>query len=131
MADSLFGERPLKKAGSKAIEEAITKAITELAEEEYKADIQTIDFNPSNNSWMSDTVKITLSISKKKNWWTDRHSETQTEVQTDTPITTRTCRLCDSSGFRFIKDDRQPNGSARKCTHDPEIESKIPSFYNS
>ncbi len=124
---SLF-ERPLKEAGSKAIEDAITKAITELIGEEYTADVQQIDFNPENGAWMSDTVKVTVSLSKVKSWFSDTFSERgETESQTDTPQFTRaTCRLCDASGFRIVKDKRYPEGAARKCTHDPAIESQIP-----
>ena len=130
---ALFDTRPLKEAGSKAIEDAITRAITELAGEDYKADIKAIDFNPSDRAWMSDHVEIKLSLRKVKDWYTknrefvDNTAEARENVEESPQATTATCRLCDASGFRFIKDSRYPEGAARKCSHDPEIEGQIPS----
>jgi hypothetical protein len=40
-----------------------------------------------------------------------------------------TCSFCDESGHRFVKSDRYPNGAMKKCTHDPDIESKIKSAF--
>lgn len=131
---SIRGERPLKDAGSKLIDEAITKAITELAGEEYKADIKTIDFEPSNMAWMSDTVEIKLSLSKVKSWFEETRQladEAVEEVRSEKEAARNTvanCKLCDARGFRFVKDNYYPNGAARKCSHDPEVEAQIPSY---
>lgn len=37
------------------------------------------------------------------------------------------CTLCDSTGWRRVRDEQHPNGAMRKCTHDPRIEKKITS----
>jgi hypothetical protein len=37
------------------------------------------------------------------------------------------CAICGGTGFRNIKNAQYPNGAMRKCTHDPAIESQIPS----
>jgi hypothetical protein len=122
-------QRPLKEAGSKAIEEAITKAITELVGEEYQADIKAIDFNPSNTAWMSDEIEIKLSLSKVKGWYaqTSEFVERAGEAEGEPKPTIATCKLCDANGFRFVKDSRYPNGAMKKCSHDPEVEAQIPS----
>jgi len=56
--------RPLKNAGSKAIEDAIEKAICELTGKEYEVNIRAIDFGDDGLSYTQDIVKITLSASK-------------------------------------------------------------------
>jgi hypothetical protein len=56
--------RPLRNAGSKAIEDAIKKAISELAGQPYEVDIQTIDFGNNSHTHMSDVVKISFSTWK-------------------------------------------------------------------
>lgn len=35
------------------------------------------------------------------------------------------CTLCDGAGFRYVKTARYPNGAAKKCSHDPAVESQI------
>lgn len=37
------------------------------------------------------------------------------------------CPICDGTGFRKIKTPEYPNGAMRECTHDPAVESQIPS----
>jgi hypothetical protein len=37
------------------------------------------------------------------------------------------CTICNGTGFRNIKTAQYPNGAMRECTHDPAIESPIPS----
>jgi len=37
------------------------------------------------------------------------------------------CTLCDSTGWRRVRDEQHPNGAMRKCTHDPKIEKKVAS----
>ncbi len=37
------------------------------------------------------------------------------------------CAICKGTGFRHIKNAQYPNGAMRQCTHDPAIESGIPS----
>jgi hypothetical protein len=56
--------RPLKKAGSRAIEDALKKAICDLTGEKYDVDIVTIDFGNDGISSTNDTVKINLTASK-------------------------------------------------------------------
>lgn len=58
--------RPLKNAGSKAIEDAIKKAISDLAGQPYEVDIQTIDFGNNSSTHMSDSVKISFSTWKQR-----------------------------------------------------------------
>ena len=62
--ESLRINRPLKLAGSKAIEEAISKALSELTGHEYKADILSVDFEPSESAAESDTVLIKFSTKR-------------------------------------------------------------------
>jgi hypothetical protein len=37
------------------------------------------------------------------------------------------CEICGGTGFRNIKSAQYPNGAMRECTHDPAVESQIPS----
>jgi len=60
------GYRALKELGSKAIQDALTKAICELTDEEYRVDVNSIDFDADTGSWMHDDTKITISIRRKK-----------------------------------------------------------------
>jgi len=55
--------RPLKKAGSREIEAAIQKAISDMAGQEYEASVSYIDFDVSPNSSMGDD---TQRLRKKK-----------------------------------------------------------------
>lgn len=64
MSDDIF-YRPLKKAGSRAIEDALEKAICDLTGKKYDVDIITIDFGNDSLSSTNDTVKITLTASQK------------------------------------------------------------------
>lgn len=38
-----------------------------------------------------------------------------------------TCAICKGTGFRYIKTPQYPEGAMRQCTHNPAIESQIPS----
>lgn len=73
---SIF-KRPLKDAGSKAIEDAITKAICDLTGEDYQVNIHAIDFGNDSLKSMRDIVTITLTTSKGSNLLSD----TPTEVE--------------------------------------------------
>lgn len=57
-------KRPLKEAGSKAIEDVLKKAICELTGEDYEVDVSSIDFNPEAQSFLHDSVTLTLKMSK-------------------------------------------------------------------
>lgn len=57
-------KRPLKEAGSRAIEDALKKAICDLTGEEYELDIRTIDFGDDSHSFIWDRVTITLTTGK-------------------------------------------------------------------
>lgn len=57
-------KRPLKEAGSKAIEDALKKAICDLTGEEYELDIRTIDFGNDSHSLIWDKVSITVTMGK-------------------------------------------------------------------
>jgi hypothetical protein len=70
MKDDIF-RRHLKKAGSRAIEDALTKAICELAGEEYEVDIRSIDFGTDGLSATTDKVTITLTASRPLKWPSD------------------------------------------------------------
>ncbi|HEX8649279.1 MAG TPA: hypothetical protein VF708_00440 [Pyrinomonadaceae bacterium] len=59
--------RPLKKAGSKKLEDAIAKAASEVAGEEYCADIKSVDFEPDTYASMFDACEIKVRLSRKKN----------------------------------------------------------------
>jgi hypothetical protein len=59
-----FIQRPLKELGSKAIQEAIQKAITELTGTEYEADVVAIDFEASQHAYSHDIVDIKLRLQK-------------------------------------------------------------------
>jgi hypothetical protein len=36
------------------------------------------------------------------------------------------CLLCDEKGWRRVRNEQYPNGAMKRCTHDPETESKYP-----
>lgn len=126
-----FGYRALKEAGSKAIQDAFSKALTELTGEEYEADINSINFDVSTGSWMEDSVQITLTASRKSSIADDvfgrQYSNYPPASEEPERVTVATCQLCDERGFRFVKSENHPHGIARKCSHDPAIESEIPS----
>jgi len=59
VADMMVGTRPaLKELGSKAIQDALTKAICELTDEDYRVDVNSIDFEADTGSWMHDDTKL-------------------------------------------------------------------------
>ena len=57
-------ERALKQVTTTQIEEAISKTVSQLVGKEYTAEVLNIDFNPIQNSSISDTVEIRLRISE-------------------------------------------------------------------
>jgi hypothetical protein len=63
-----IGYRALKELGSKAIQDVLTKAICELTDEDYKVDVNSIDFDADTGSWMHDETKITISIRRIRNY---------------------------------------------------------------
>ena len=56
---------------------------------------------------------------KRKRKERERLEDAQTEKSA--------CAICNGSGFRNIKSVQYPKGAMRECTHDPAIESEIPS----
>lgn len=64
-----FGFRALKEAGSKTIQDAITKAICELTGEEYEVDINSIDFDSDSGAWMRDRTKIVLTAKRTTDFY--------------------------------------------------------------
>ena len=58
-------ERPLKQITTTQIEEAISKTVSELVGKEYTAEVLNIDFNPIQNSSVTDTVEMKLRISRE------------------------------------------------------------------
>jgi hypothetical protein len=73
--------RPLKDAGSKKIEDAITRAASELTGEEYEADILSLDFSPEAYSYMSDSCEIRVKIRRKQDSLLDSINQRQTDHQ--------------------------------------------------
>jgi hypothetical protein len=61
-----IGYRALKELGSKAIQDALTKAICDLTDEDYRVDVNSIDFDADTGSWMHDETKITISVRRKR-----------------------------------------------------------------
>ena len=57
-------ERPLKQITTTQVEEAISKTVSELVGKEYTAEVLNIDFNPIQNSSVTDTVEMKLRISR-------------------------------------------------------------------
>jgi len=58
-------ERALKQITTTQIEEAISKTVSELVGKEYTAEVLNIDFNPIQNSSVTDTVEMRLRISRE------------------------------------------------------------------
>ena len=58
-------ERALKQVTTSQIEEAISKTVSELVGKEYTAEVLNIDFNPIQNSLITDTVEMRLRISRE------------------------------------------------------------------
>jgi len=58
-------ERALKQITTTQIEEAISKTVSELVGKEYTAEVLNIDFNPIQNSSITDTVEIRLRLSRE------------------------------------------------------------------
>jgi molybdate-binding protein len=58
-------ERALKQVTTTQIEEAVSKTLSELVGKEYTAEVLNIDFNPIQNSSVTDTVEIKLRISRE------------------------------------------------------------------
>ena len=58
-------ERPLKQITTTQVEEAISKTVSELVGKKYTAEVLNIDFNPIQNSSVTDTVEMKLRISRE------------------------------------------------------------------
>jgi hypothetical protein len=58
-------ERALKQITTTQIEEAISKTVSELVGKEYTAEVLNIDFDPIQNSSITDTVEIRLRLSRE------------------------------------------------------------------
>src|SRR5688500_5902191 len=58
-------ERDLKQVTTTQIEQAISKTLSELVGKEYTAEDLNIDFIPIQNSSITDTVEIKLTISRE------------------------------------------------------------------
>jgi hypothetical protein len=58
-------ERGLKQVTASQIEKAISKTVSELVGKEYTTEVLNIDFNPIQNSSISDTVEIRLRLSRE------------------------------------------------------------------
>ena len=77
-------ERALKQVTTTQIEEAISKTVSELIGKEYTAEVLNIDFNPIQNSSLTDTVEIRLRLSRE---WVEsaikklEQEETSVELQ--------------------------------------------------
>jgi len=65
MQKNEIGYRALKELGSKAIQDAIEKAICELTGEEYQVDVNRVEFDNDTGSWMHDEVIVTFSTRRK------------------------------------------------------------------
>lgn len=57
-------ERKLKRFSVKQIEEAIAKAVSEMAGSKYSVEINNIEFNPKNASFFDDINEVKLIIQK-------------------------------------------------------------------
>src|ERR1041385_2890519 len=58
-------ERALKQITTTQIEEAMSKTVSKLVGKEYTAEVLNIDFNPIQNSSITDTVEIRLRLSRE------------------------------------------------------------------
>ena len=58
-------ERPLKQITTTQVEEAISKTVSELVGKKYTAEVLNIDFNPIQNSSVTDTVEMKLRMSRE------------------------------------------------------------------
>ena len=56
--------RPIKSVSIAAIEQAFSKALSELVEGEYEVDIQQFNLSPDNN-WHADKSLMSLKITKR------------------------------------------------------------------
>ena len=58
-------ERALKQITTTQIEKAISKTVSELVGKKYTAEVLNINFNPIQNSSVTDTVEMKLRISRE------------------------------------------------------------------
>lgn len=61
---SIFDERPLKSVKIEDFERAIGDAVSTLIGKKYEARVSSIDFNPTNNAFLQDTVSLQLKLSQ-------------------------------------------------------------------
>ncbi len=73
--------RHLKNAGSKAIQDAITKALTELTGEEYKVSVDLINFESNISSYEYDETKINITAIRVKDHLAEKTSQNRKTAQ--------------------------------------------------
>lgn len=56
----------------------------------------------------------------------EQEKRRQAEKASVARAATRSCTLCDHSGWRRIRTGKYPNGAMKPCSHDPETEAKYP-----
>ncbi len=54
----------------------------------------------------------------------EQEKKQQTTKSREGKATTEACHLCDSNGWRRIRTPEHPKGAMKRCTHDPNMESK-------
>jgi hypothetical protein len=55
----------------------------------------------------------------------ERRKQVQEQQEvTATQTAIRACRLCNGTGFRYVKTSQYPDGAMRQCTHDAMVESQ-------
>ena len=60
---------------------SVTKAISELAGEDYETDILSVDFSPENYSYLSDSCEIKIQMRRSRNSLLDSSNREQTDHQ--------------------------------------------------
>ena len=58
------GYRPLKTVALSKMEDTIAKSMSGLVDQEYDASIISVDFEPVDNSFLSDTVELKIRIER-------------------------------------------------------------------
>lgn len=83
--------------------------------------------SPQNRAgWMVEAIEKNYSV--PLDFLQDKQKEKERQSLESARAVTEACSLCDSSGYRRVKNDKYPSGAMKKCTHDPVIESKIETF---
>jgi hypothetical protein len=82
--------------------------------------------NPQNKAgWMIEAIEKNYNV--PLDFLQDRQKQKEREQIAERQSAIDACNLCDASGYRIVKSERYPTGAAKKCSHDPAIESKIKS----